>query len=255
MSGKLTTSRGESGTKIVENRVCSMNVQNREFETHISERRGRVRSTFYFIVGKRLFDVLLGALGLAAVLPVLLVCAVAICLESKGPALFRQLRVGRNGKVFEILKLRTMVDGADRKGAKLTVSGDKRITRVGKWLRKTKIDELPQLLNVLRGEMSLVGPRPEFPEYVSTYNREQRLVLELKPGITGRASLAFIQEEKILASRSETEHFYLTVVMPQKLDYDLLYCVNVSLKEDLKVILLTLGKLLTSGTRASHDGI
>jgi lipopolysaccharide/colanic/teichoic acid biosynthesis glycosyltransferase len=225
-----------------------MSVLDPQVNARIHEHEGRFRSTLYLIVGKRLLDLVLGTLALIAALPLLFFCAAAIRLESEGPVLFRQWRVGQHGKLFEILKLRTMVDGAHRNGPKLTVAGDKRITKVGKWLRKAKIDELPQLLNVLRGEMSLVGPRPEFPEYVSSYNHAQTFVLELKPGITGRASLAFIQEEKILASQSETEHFYLSVVMPQKLDRDLSYCQRVSFGEDLKLILLTVGKLLISGT-------
>jgi lipopolysaccharide/colanic/teichoic acid biosynthesis glycosyltransferase len=246
MNQKVSSPHTVSGTKRLREdgfRV-PMSVQDPQVNAGIGEYEGGCRSTFYLIAGKRLFDLVLGTLALTAALPLLFVCAAAIRLESEGPVLFRQRRVGQHGKLFDILKLRTMVDGAHRNGPKLTVSGDKRITTVGKWLRRAKIDELPQLLNVLRGEMSLVGPRPEFAEYVSAYNHAQRFVLELKPGITGRASLAFIQEEKILANQPETEHFYLSVVMPQKLDYDLSYCRSVSFGEDLNVILTTLGKLL-----------
>jgi lipopolysaccharide/colanic/teichoic acid biosynthesis glycosyltransferase len=225
-----------------------MRIQDPEIDMRVPEHEGRLPSTFYLFAGKRLFDFLLSLFLAIMTLPLLFICAIAIRLESRGPVLFRQWRVGQHGKLFRILKLRTMVDGAHRNGLKLTIFGDKRITIVGKWLRKAKVDELPQLLNVLGGEMSIVGPRPELPEYVSAYNHVQRRVLDLKPGITGRASLAFIQEEKILANQPQTEHFYLNVVMPQKLDYDLSYCERVSFGEDLKVILLTLGKLFISVT-------
>jgi lipopolysaccharide/colanic/teichoic acid biosynthesis glycosyltransferase len=136
-----------------------------------------------------------------------------------------------------------MVDKADQGGLKLTARGDPRITRVGTWLRKTKIDEVPQLLNVLRGEMSLVGPRPEVPEYVAAYNSDQRRVLELRPGLTGPASLAFIDEGKILAGSSDKVNFYTTTLMVRKLELDLAYCEKVGFLEDMRLILLTLGRL------------
>jgi len=130
---------------------------------------------------------------------------------------------------------------AGRRSRKITASGDSRITRVGRILRKTKMDELPQLFNVLRGEMSLVGPRPEVPEYTLKYSLAERKILDVKPGITGPASLVHINEEKLLAGRADKEHFYVTTIMRRKLEIDLTYCRNISLFEDLKNILLTVG--------------
>jgi len=199
--------------------------------------------TFYTRYAKRGLDLLFAAGGLVVALPLLVVCGIAIRLESEGPVFFRQWRVGKDGRPFRIMKLRTMVDKADQGGPKLTARGDPRITRVGTWLRKTKIDEVPQLLNVLRGEMSLAGPRPEVPEYVAAYNSDQRRVLELRPGLTGPASLAFIDEGKILAGSSDKVNFYATTLMVRKLELDLAYCEKVGFLEDMRLILLTLGRL------------
>jgi lipopolysaccharide/colanic/teichoic acid biosynthesis glycosyltransferase len=157
---------------------------------------------------------------------------------------YRQERVGQHGRPFQIIKLRTMVDGADQQGSKLTHSGDRRITRVGSFLRKTKLDEIPQLLNVLRGEMSLVGPRPEVPEYVAMYTLTQKQLLDLKPGLTGPASIAFIDEGQVLAAEPDKENFYLNVVLPAKLERDLAYCTSISFFGDIKLILLTVARTL-----------
>jgi lipopolysaccharide/colanic/teichoic acid biosynthesis glycosyltransferase len=150
-----------------------------------------------------------------------------------------------------------MVQNADQKGLKLTASGDARITRVGRWLRKAKLDEIPQLLNVLRGEMSLVGPRPEVPEYVATYNPEQREVLKLKPGITGPASLTFIDEEKYLAGQPSKEDFYLNVVVARKVALDLSYCQTVTFWGDVRLIFGTIAALLMAtkkrGAASGHE--
>jgi len=200
-----------------------------------------VRAAFYIRHGKRVFDVIGAAVALIIASPILFLCAVAVLLESRGPAFFRQWRVGKNGKPFQVFKLRTMIHGADKRGPKITASGDSRITRVGRILRKTKMDELPQLFNVLRGEMSLVGPRPEVPEYTLKYSLAERKILDVKPGITGPASLVHINEEKLLAGRADKEHFYVTTIMRRKLEIDLTYCRNISLFEDLKNILLTVG--------------
>ncbi len=201
------------------------------------------RSTLYSRLGKRVLDVVFALAGLAITSPLLLLCAVAIRIDSRGPIFFRQRRVGQQGRFFQIIKLRTMVDQADRNGLKLTASGDSRITPVGKWLRRTKMDEIPQLLNVLRGEMSLVGPRPEVPEYVAAYNNNQRRIFELKPGITGPASVAFVDEETLLAGQPDKHSFYLQTLMPRKLELDLAYCEKVSFIADIKLILGTLGRL------------
>ena len=204
------------------------------------------RFTLYLRFGKRLLDTFCAMVGFVIASPLLLVCAVAIRLDSPGPIFFRQRRVGKHGKLFQIIKFRTMVDQADRNGLKLTASGDSRLTRVGKWLRKMKVDEIPQLLNVLRGEMSLVGPRPEVQEYVATYSSALRKILELKPGCTGLATLAFFDEERVLASRSDTEDFYLRAILPCKLDLDLSYGATVSFLGDVKLIFATVGKLFRS---------
>lgn len=202
------------------------------------------RNTFYIRHGKRILDVLVASVGLIVTSPVLGICAIAIRLDSFGPILFRQWRVGEHGLPFQILKLRTMVLHADVNGPQITAAGDCRITRVGKWLRKTKLDEVPQLINVLRGEMSLVGPRPEVPLYVATYTDEQKKLLEFKPGITGPASLGFIDEEQLLASDPGKENLYVTNVLPSKLEIDLAYCQSISFLGDVTYVLGTIGKLL-----------
>jgi lipopolysaccharide/colanic/teichoic acid biosynthesis glycosyltransferase len=205
-----------------------------------------VRSGLYIRFGKPMFDIVGAAVALVIVGPVLLLCAVAVRLESRGPIFFRQWRVGQHGKPFRVIKLRTMIHGADRQGPKITASGDPRVTKVGRVLRKTKMDELPQLFNVLRHEMSLVGPRPEVPEYTLKYSLAERKVLDVKPGITGPASWAHINEEQLLASRADKEHFYVSTIMRRKLQLDLAYCRKVSFFEDLKNILQTAGALLAS---------
>jgi lipopolysaccharide/colanic/teichoic acid biosynthesis glycosyltransferase len=213
----------------------------------IGQEAAGVRGAFYIRHGKRVFDVIGAAVALIIGSPILFLCAVAVMLESRGPVFFRQWRVGKNGEPFLIFKLRTMIHGADKRGPKITASGDCRITRVGRILRKTKMDELPQLFNVLRGEMSLVGPRPEVPEYTLKYTLAERKILDVKPGITGPASLTHINEEQLLAGRTDKEHFYVTTIMRRKLEIDLTYCRNISLFEDLKNILLTAGALFIPG--------
>ena len=203
--------------------------------------------TFYARYAKRMLDLLFAAGGLVVALPLLAVCGVAIRLESEGPMFFRQWRVGKDGRPFQIIKLRTMVDKADQSGLKLTARGDPRITKVGRWLRNLKLDELPQLLNVLRGEMSLVGPRPEVPEYVALYDSHQRKVLDFRPGVTGPASLAFVGEESLLAGHTGKEDFYVKTLMVRKLNLDLAYCQRVSLLEDFRLIILTLRSVWSFG--------
>lgn len=215
----------------------------------------RYRPTAYVRFGKRCLDAVTAAVGLLTAAPVILLCAVAIRLSSRGPVFFRQTRVGQHGEPFQIIKLRTMTWNADKKGPGITASDDPRVTAVGKWLRKTKIDEIPQLLNVLRGEMSLVGPRPELPEYVAYYSPEQRGVLELKPGMTGPASLAFVDEERLLGGRTEKEHFYVNTVMVRKLELDLAYCRDVSFFKDCRLILRTARLVvLPTGSRGGGTG-
>src|SRR5208282_277059 len=155
-------------------------------------------------MGKRLFDLAFSVIGLVALSPVLLLVAMAVKLSTLGPVLFRQQRVGLRGKRFRMVKFRSMVENAEDLGLGVTRDGDPRITPMGRFLRKTKLDELPQLWNVLVGEMSFVGPRPEVPRYVAQYTPEQRRVLELKPGITDLATLEFRNEEEMLREKAET---------------------------------------------------
>lgn len=200
-----------------------------DIETALQKKRAQ-------LAVKRAMDVLLSATGLALLSPVLLACAAAIKLDSPGPALYRQVRVGRGGREFRIFKLRTMTDGADGRGMQITVGGDARITRVGAVLRKYKLDELAQLLNVLRGEMSFVGPRPEVPRYVRLYSQAQRKVLLVRPGITDPASIAYRNENDLLAQSDDPERTYVEEIMPAKLELNRRYIVEFSLLGDLRLI-------------------
>lgn len=191
---------------------------------------------------KRGLDIAASAVGLALLSPVMLAIGVAVKRHDGGPVFHRALRVGRGGQTFNLYKFRTMVVGADQKGPGITASGDSRITPIGRWLRKTKLDELPQLINVLVGDMSLVGPRPEDPAYVALYTPEQRVVLRVRPGITSAASLAFRHEEGIL-SGLDWEATYRNVVMPAKLRIDLDYLAGRSLWSDIGLIFRTLGAI------------
>ncbi len=189
---------------------------------------------------KRAADVALSLAGLAALSPVLLVCAALIKLDSPGPVFYRQVRVGRGGRTFRIFKLRTMTDGADRRGPEITVGGDARITRVGAVLRKYKLDELAQLINVLVGDMSFVGPRPEVPRYVRLYTPEQRKVLLVRPGITDIASIAYRNENDLLARSGDPERAYVETVMPAKLELNREYIENFSVAGDVRLIFRTI---------------
>ena len=191
---------------------------------------------------KRLFDIVCAALGLLLLLPVLLSIATWVRLDSPGPALFRQTRIGRFGKPFTIHKFRTM---RVEPGAAITVGTDPRITQAGAWLRASKLDELPQLWDVLRGAMSLVGPRPELPHYVALYPADLRdKVLAVRPGITDPASLAFSHEAELLAAASDPEREYREVILPAKLRLSADYAAVAGLATDLQLILATLGRVL-----------
>jgi lipopolysaccharide/colanic/teichoic acid biosynthesis glycosyltransferase len=187
---------------------------------------------------KRAFDLTLSALGLAMTSPIILAAAVAVKLTSPGPAFYRGPRVGRDGMQFQIYKLRTMRVGADGQGPAVTSAGDRRVTAVGRLLRRTKADELPQLLNVVRGEMSLVGPRPEHPDYVKRYPEGQRHGLTVRPGMTGPTTLAFIDEEEML-DEGDPEATYLERIMPRKLALDLEYVRTATFAGDLRILLRT----------------
>ncbi|WP_416760914.1 sugar transferase [Roseateles sp. So40a] len=195
-------------------------------------------------MAKRLFDILCAGVGLLLLSPLLLAVAVWVKLDSRGPVMFRQERVGRFGVPFRIHKFRTMRVDAPTLGPQITIGDDARITRSGRWLRASKVDELPQLWDVLRGAMSLVGPRPEVPRYVALYPDALReLVLSVRPGITDPASLSFRNESELLARAADPEREYVEVVMPMKLGLAADYVRNASLAGDIRLILATLGAI------------
>lgn len=196
---------------------------------------------------KRLVDVAASICGLVAASPVLVLVAAAVKTDG-GNVFFRQQRVGRHGRPFLIWKFRTMVPDAERSGPQLTVAGDVRITPVGRWLRRTKLDELPQLLNVLAGEMSLVGPRPEVARYVALYTTDQRRVLALVPGITDPASLAYRDEERLLAEATDPERAYVEQIIPDKIRRNLEYAARSTVASDLRVVLRTFGAITEGST-------
>lgn len=189
-----------------------------------------------------MLDVVLAATGLVVMAPLLAAAVLGVRLTSPGPVLYRGERVGRGGRPFSIFKIRTMYVGSDQQGPPITRGGDARVTRVGRLLRRTKLDELPQLLNVVRGEMSLVGPRPEHPEYVALYSTDQQRLLSLRPGITGAAAVAFSHEERLLA-RPDAERYYRQVLMPAKLQLELDYLANRSLLLDLRLLMATIARI------------
>ncbi|MEX2535694.1 MAG: sugar transferase [Trueperaceae bacterium] len=199
---------------------------------------------------KRFLDASAAGVGLLLLSPLLLLIGLLVKLDTPGPALFLQERVGRGGKPFRIFKFRTMRDSPVQSGIELTVGHDPRITRVGAVLRKWKLDEVPQLLNVLRGEMSLVGPRPEVPRYVALYSCEQRRVLEVRPGITDLASLEFRDENDLLVGRRDPASFYLNDIMPRKLELNRRYIEEQSFWFDLQLIWRTVVRVLFPEQRA-----
>lgn len=198
-------------------------------------------------MAKRLLDVALSAAGLLLLSPVLVTIGVWVRLDTPGPALYRQERVGRGGATFRIHKFRTMRNDPGRAEQGITVGADPRITRAGAFLRRTKLDELPQLVDVLVGDMSLVGPRPEVPAYVAAYPDDVRTkVLSVRPGITDLASLQFRNESELLAAAADPEREYRDVVLPAKLRLAMHYVDHATLAEDLRLLGRTLRLLLTS---------
>ena len=184
---------------------------------------------------KRIFDLVASTLVLVALSPITLIIALAVRLDSPGPIFYRARRVGQHGKLFTLYKFRSMVAEADKQGPGITAAGDARVTRVGRVLRRAKLDELPQLFNVLRGEMSLVGPRPEDPRYVALYTPEQREVLQVRPGITSPASVRYRNEEAVLVG-DDWEKTYIEEVMPAKLMVDLEYVRSTGLWRDVVIL-------------------
>lgn len=193
---------------------------------------------------KRCFDFIVSLIGIIILSPVFTIVSIAIKLDSKGNILFLQKRVGRYGKEFNIYKFRTMVTDAEKLGKQITIGKDNRITKVGAFLRKFKIDELPQLFNVFKGDMSLVGPRPEVPKYVSLYSFEQKKVLNVRPGITDMASLRYKDENDILGKVENPEEYYINVIMKDKLNLNLEYIEKSNIFFDIYLIVKTIIKCL-----------
>ena len=192
----------------------------------------------------RLLDIMLSLLGLLFLLPIFLILAVCIKFDSQGNIFFRQIRVGKEGQDFRIYKFRTMIVNAEKMGIITIGERDPRITNSGYFLRKYKLDELPQLINVLKGEMSFVGPRPEVRKYVEMYNQEQLKILTVKPGITDYASIEYINEDEILGKSSDPEKTYIEEIMPQKIKYNMKYINNKTVIEYFKIIFLTIIKII-----------
>jgi len=193
---------------------------------------------------KRLFDLFFSLIGVIVLSPLLLIIAILIKISSPGPVFYRGLRAGKNFKPFKIFKFRTMKAEAEKLGGPSTAGDDPRLTRVGKFLRKWKIDELPQLLNVIKGEISLVGPRPEVLEYAKLYQGEEKIVYTIKPGITDFASLWDVHEEEILKGSPDPEKTYLEKIRPEKVKLQMKYVKETSLYTDIKIIWRTLLKLI-----------
>jgi lipopolysaccharide/colanic/teichoic acid biosynthesis glycosyltransferase len=192
----------------------------------------------------RFFDILFSFFGLIILSPFFLIIAICIIVDSKGGIFYKQMRVGKDDVDFKLYKFRTMATGSD-KGSLITIGEkDSRITKTGFFLRKYKLDELPQLINVLKGDMSLVGPRPEVRKYVDLYTAEQSKVLSVIPGITDYASIEYIDENQILGAAADPDKAYIEQVMPDKIRYNMKYIENRTLKEYFKIIFLTLYKII-----------
>ncbi|MFZ7987392.1 MULTISPECIES: sugar transferase [Fusobacterium] len=192
---------------------------------------------------KRIFDITLSLFGLIILLPFMLIIAILIKFDSKGTIFFKQIRVTKDGKEFKIFKYRTMKVGSD-KYSQITVGQDDRITKIGSFLRKYKLDEIPQLINVLIGDMSLVGPRPEVPKYVALYTDEQKEILKVRAGITDYASIEFSNENDLLALEKDSEKAYIEKIMPKKIELNKKYLSEISMLTDIRIILLTIKKIL-----------
>ena len=196
------------------------------------------------MIPKRIFDLVFSLAGLIILSPLFLLVTILIKRDSAGPVFFRQTRVGRGGEPFRIHKFRTMTTDSSAHSLRLTVGSDPRITRTGRWLRRYKLDELPQLIDVVRGKMSLVGPRPEVPEYVKCYSRDQKdIVLSVRPGITDNASIEYRDENDILAESDNPEQDYIEKILPIKLGYYLRYVSERSMTGDIAIILRTISAI------------
>lgn len=193
---------------------------------------------------KRVFDIISCSLAVILLLPLEMVIAICIVCGSKGGVFYKQVRVGKGNKDFKLLKFRTMRPNADKQGLLITVGADNRITKIGHFLRKYKLDELPQFLNIIKGDMSVVGPRPEVRRYVDLYNERQLRVLSVRPGLTDYASIEYISESELLAKSDNPEKTYIEEVMPAKLELNLKYIEKQSIGVDIKLIFKTLKKIV-----------
>ncbi len=198
---------------------------------------------------KRCFDITASFFGILFLLIPFAAVAIAVKCSSRGPVFFRQVRVGKNGRKFRIYKFRTMVADAEKKGMQITVGGDSRVTGIGRVLRKTKVDELPQLFNVFAGQMSFVGPRPEVPHYVEMYSDYQKNVLRIKPGITELASIVYRDENDVLAKSEDPERTYIEEIMPEKIKLNMQYMQKMNVFYDIYLIFRTFAAVLKRGEK------
>lgn len=196
-------------------------------------------------MSKRIFDIIFSIIGLVIFLPILLIIAILIKLDSKGPVFFVQARVGKQNKDFNIYKFRTMRIESDKKGLLTLGNNDSRITKIGYFLRRYKIDEFPQLINILKGDMSFVGPRPELRYYVNFYNEDDMKIFQVRPGITGLASLKYRNEVELLKAAENPEEFFIKTIIPDKLKFNKEYIKKSNLFFDFKLIWLTIIKVIT----------
>lgn len=203
-----------------------------------------MQNSFYLRYGKRLFDIIFSSSAIVILSPVFLVISLMILMSSKGEIFYRQIRIGKDFKPFVLYKFRTMIKDADKIGPLVTKDSDPRITKIGKILRKTKLDELPQFINVLKGDMSIVGPRPEVEKYVNARKEDYKVILSIKPGITDYATILFRDEEDIMAKYENVEESYLNVVLPQKIALYKKYIDEISFRADIKIIAKTMLKVL-----------
>ncbi len=195
-----------------------------------------------YTIIKRIFDFFAALIGLILLLPLFIIIALWIIIDSKGGIFYKQERIGKNGQPFKLYKFRSMRPNSDKQG-QITIGNDNRITKVGQFIRQYKIDELPQLINILKGEMSVVGPRPEVKKYVNLYTDEQKKVLTVKPGLSDYASIEYFDEQTILGQADDPDKEYIEVVMPAKLKLNLKYIKDKNLSTDFKIIFKTLGKI------------
>ena len=211
-------------------------MQNEEVKKYYDIIKGKKGS----LILKRLFDILASLILLIILSPLFIIFSIIIKLDSKGPIMFKQNRVTENGRIFKIFKFRTMVENADKNGSQVTVENDNRVTKIGKFLRKFRLDEIPQLINILIGDMSFVGTRPEVPKYVELYTDEMKATLLMKAGVTSLASIKFKDEEKLLQMDGNIDKIYIENILPQKMQYNLEYLKRFNFFYDIKLMFMTL---------------